>query len=143
VLVDAFERSGGHGVASVLATETIVFSATDEASVVGEASFWLRHNFGLDEPLFVRSFEHLRAVAARNPFDAAPADDVYEQCIAYTREGMSGMGDFPIESKWREVCVFQIVANAALRVTRMIGSRCGRAGPMLEKLADQQVTKRN
>jgi len=54
VLVDAFERSGGQDVASVLATGNIVFSATDEAAVASEASLWLRTNFGLDEPMFVR-----------------------------------------------------------------------------------------
>jgi uncharacterized protein (DUF1697 family) len=143
VLVDAFERSGGQDVASVLATGNIVFSATDEAAVASEASLWLRTNFGLDEPMFVRSFEHLRDVEASKPFASAPSVNVYEQCISFARTGLSAVGELPVESKRRDVCVFQIVANDAFSVTRMIGSRCGTAGPMLEKLSGQRVTTRN
>ena len=63
VLLEAFERSGGRDVVSVLATGNIVFNSDDAMNVAGKASGWLRSRYGLDEPVFVRTLDHLRAVA--------------------------------------------------------------------------------
>ncbi len=143
VLIDAFERSGGQDVASVLATGNIAFNAADEVAVAGEASLWLLTHFGLDEPMFVHSLDQLLAVADSDPFAFAPSDNIYEQCITFAETALSGVRRLPIESKRRDVCVFQIVAKEAFSVTRMIGSRCGTPGLMLEKLSGQRVTTRN
>ena len=143
VLLEAFERSGGRDVVSVLATGNIAFNSDDAMNVAGNASGWLRSRYGLDEPVFVRTLDHLRAVAAGNPFSVAPTGDIYEQCISFAAQPLTLVGPLPVESTRRDLCVFRIVANEAFSVTRFIGSRCGAPGPTLEKLSGQKVTTRN
>jgi uncharacterized protein (DUF1697 family) len=143
VLLEAFERSGGQDIVSVLATGNIVFNSDDAMNVAGTASAWLRSRYGSDDPVFVRTLDHLRAFAAGNPFSVAPTADIYEQCISFAAQPLSLVGPLPIESIRRDLCVFRIVANEAFSVTRLIGSRCGAPGPTLEKLSWQQVTTRN
>lgn len=143
VLLEAFERSGGRDVVSVLANGNIVFNSDDAMNVAGNASGWLRSRSGLDEPVFVRTLDHLRAVAASDPFSLAATDDIYGQCISFGAQPLSLVGPLSIESTRRDLCVFRIVANEAFSVTRIIGSRCGAPGPTLEKLSGQQVTTRN
>jgi hypothetical protein len=68
---------------------------------------------------------------------------VHEQCITFAAQKLSGVCELPIESKRRDLNVFKVVGEEAFSVTRMIESRCGTAGPILEKLSGQQVTTRN
>lgn len=91
VLVEAFERSGAEDVASILATGNIVFTAQNAEAVANDASRRLRDGFLLEEPIFVRSFPHLRAIAGENPFADAPTDNVYEQCVTFTSVGQWGL----------------------------------------------------
>jgi len=143
VLREAFDRFGGRGVVSALATGNIVFSSDDAMNIAGNACGWLRSRYGLHEPVFVRTLDHLRAVAAGNPFSVGPTDDIYEQCISFSAQPLSLVGPLPIDTTRRDLCVFRIVANEAFSVTRMIGSRCGAPGPTLEKFSGQKVTTRN
>jgi uncharacterized protein (DUF1697 family) len=143
VLVQAFLESGGKDVRSVLSTGTIVYSAEDGQLVVGEATRRLRVAASLEEPIFVRSLNYLQTLVGESPFADAPTDAVYEQCVTFAAGGLAGIGHLPIESKRRDLCIFKIVGGEAFSITRMIGGRCGTAGPILEERCGQRVTTRN
>ena len=143
VLVQAFLESGGKDIRSVLATGNIVFSAEDGELVTGEAKHRLRVATSLEEPIFVRSLNYLQTLIGESPFADAPTDAVYEQCVTFASGGLTGIGPLPIESKRRNLCIFKMVGGEALSITRMIGGRCGTAGPILEERSGQRVTTRN
>ena len=143
VLIEAFESSGGRDVVSVLATGNILFNSDDAMNVANSASERLRSHCGLDEPIFLRTIEHLRVLAICDPFLVAPSDDIYEQCVSFAAQSLTCVGSLPIESYRRDMCIFHIVADEAFSITRVIGSRCGAPGPTLEKLSGQKVTTRN
>jgi uncharacterized protein (DUF1697 family) len=144
-LVCAFHDCGASSVESFLATGNIVFEsgALPARSIVDCASIRLEDAFGLREPVFVRSLEHLRALQASAPFSVAPSGGIHERTVTFFDELVRPLPGLPLRSKRSDCQVFLAGDREAFGVTWLVGGRAGNPGKLIEDFAATRVTTRN
>jgi uncharacterized protein (DUF1697 family) len=145
VLLDAFLAAGADEVASVLATGNVVFTCASGGgeAVAAAAAAHLAEAIGLYEPFFVRTLAALRALAAGDPFAAAPEGDVYERCVTFLPAPGLPVGRLPYMSPRRDCTIFARTDTEVFSVTHVVNHRPGQPGKWIEQQAGQPVTTRN
>ena len=144
-IVCAFRDCGADSVESFLATGNIVFGsdALSARSIADCAAIRLENAFGLREPVFVRSLEHLRSMQVSAPFSTAPDGDIHERTITFFDDLVRPLPGLPLRSKRGDCQVFMLGDREAFGVTWLIDGRTGNPGKLIEDLGSTRVTTRN
>jgi uncharacterized protein (DUF1697 family) len=143
VLVRIFATSGATDPVSHLATGNVTFrhvgNPTDLLERIEHA---LAQVIGRNEPVFIRSVDHLHELVASEPFLNPPFQDVHERCVSFTAEPVVGL-HLPLATRRGDAVAFDSRAADIFSVTRLVGGRPGTMGGMLERALAQPVTTRN
>jgi len=144
-IVCAFRDCGASSVESFLATGNIIFEsdAHSARSIADCVAILLENDFGLREPIFVRSLEHLLAMQASAPFSVAPDGDIHERTVTFFDELVRPLPCLPLRSKRGDCQVFMVSDCEAFGVTWLFGGRTGNPGKLIEDLGSTRVTTRN
>jgi uncharacterized protein (DUF1697 family) len=144
-IVGAFRDCGASSAESFLATGNIVFeSGSLSARAIADcAETRLEDAFGLREPVFVRSFEHLRALQASAPFSSAPGGEIHERTVTFFDVLARPLPTLPLRSKRGDCEVFMLGEREAFGVTWLVDGRTGNPGQLIEDLGSTRVTTRN
>jgi uncharacterized protein (DUF1697 family) len=120
VLSEAFEGASARRSRSVIATGNIVVTLGDiePEAYLEQLRARLLEATGLNEPLFLRSAQHLNALATKSPFDDEPKDDVYERTVTFTLEPMHEALELPIRSKRDDLGIFAATTNGVFAAMR-------------------------
>lgn len=124
---------------------TLVFTAADERmanSIALSACEALRSAVGMKEPVFVRSFQHLAALVAADPFADWSEVEVAERAISFFDYPGEMLVRAPIQSERQDCLVFRIDAGEAFAITREVGGKAGYPTPVLEQALGVPVTTR-
>lgn len=145
VLLDMFEQAGAADPVSYLATGNASFAATarDLDAVIGSVEAGLATLLGRPTPVFVRSLDDLVALVERDPFAAAPFDEVYARLVTFFRGPVPGALQLPIEAANGDWSVFAAGEREVFGVTRARPDRQPQdPGGAIQRLAGEPVTTR-
>jgi uncharacterized protein (DUF1697 family) len=144
-IIYAYRDCGADSVESFLATGNIIFEsdAVSARSIADCAAIRLEDAFGLREPFFLRSLEHLQAMQTVDPFSAAPDGDIHERTVTFFDKLVRRLPGLPLRSKRGDSQVFMLGDCEAFGVTWLIGGRTGNPGKLIEELGSTRVTTRN
>jgi len=144
-LESAFLQAGASSAISFMSNGTLVFDVADErmaGPIARSACEGLRITMGMKEPVFVRSFQHLAALVANDPFLEWSAAQVSERAISFFDYSGEMPVRAPLQSERKDCLVFRIDAGEAFAITREVDGKIGYPTPVLEKALGVPVTTR-
>lgn len=147
VLLDIACAAGGERPRSYISTGNLTVDLDDAevARWTAAAEAGIADVIGRDEEVFVRSIDHLAALARSDPFADPPFADVEERTVSFRYAPAPPPVDLPVWSKRGDVAVFAASATGAelFAVNRMIGGRTAGAGGLVERTLGERVTTRS
>lgn len=145
-LLQIVQESGGRRPASHRGTGNIAFDAlpADLPNVTDGLEAGIAEVIGRHEPIFVRSLDHLRRAAERDPFGVgAPMEGVHERCVSYVQSPLSALGPLPVRSRRGDLVVFDADDLDVYSVTILVDGRATSPGPLLQRASGASATSRN
>ncbi len=144
-LETAFVQAGASAAASVMSNGTLVFTVQGRVQareVASRGCEILTQVCGLNEPVYLREFDHLARLVAENLF-AERTDLAHgERCYSLFRPGAEQGHPAPIESPHRNCTVFRLGSGEAFSVTRVVNGKPGYPTPVLEAALGVPATTR-
>lgn len=141
----AFIQAGARAAASVMSNGTLVFAVQDRvqaSEVASRAGVILARVCGLNEPAFVREFDHLARLVAENPYAERMDLADGERCYSLFRPGAEQGHPAPIASPHGNCMVFRIGSGEAFSITRVVNGKPGYPTPVLEATLGVPATTR-
>ena len=145
VLLDMFERAGAADAVSYISTGNVSFSVEPARldGVVEAVEAELEALLGRATPLYVRSLDELIDLVERDPFGAAPFEDVYARIVTFFRNGVPESVEVPLDARNGDWAVFAAGPSEVFSVTRAWPDRQPQdPGGLIQRMAGEPVTSR-
>jgi uncharacterized protein (DUF1697 family) len=137
---------GASSATSFLNNGTLIYSISRSRlaqSVANQARAALQQVCGLNEPIFVCSFQHLVELVVEDPFSDFKDSTGIGYAISFFDPKVGTKVMAPIESKRKDCLIFRIDPGEAFSIVREVNGKEGYPTPVLESVLNSPVTTRN